>query len=130
MKKILFVLFISMLAFWSCSSESDTSLTLKNLAAGAIYLNFRGEVTTVPAGRTVVLTELPKGTYAYVSTYSVPAGATSNTAVGELDGEVTIKAGTKVLILYSSTFTDAKYTIYATKTTNDDLQDEDNPLFP
>jgi hypothetical protein len=130
MKKILVVMCVSMLAFWSCSSDSGTSLTLKNMAAGSIYLNFRGEVTTVPAGRTVILSELPKGTFAYVTTYAVPAGATSSTAVGELQGEIIINAGTQVLILYSSLLSENKYTIYATITTNDDLDKVDNPIFP
>jgi hypothetical protein len=130
MKKILVVMCISMLAFWSCSSDSGTSVTLKNMAAGSIYLNFRGEVTTVAAGRTVILSEIPKGTYAYVTTYAVPAGATSSTAVGELQGEIIINAGTQVLILYSSLFSENKYTIYATITSNDDLDKEDNPVFP
>ena len=130
MKKILAVLFISLLAFVGCSSESETSLTLKNLAAGAVYLNFRGEVTTVAAGRTVIISDLPKGTYNYVTTYAIPAGATNSSSMGELDGEIIVKAGSKVLILYSSTFTEDTYTIYATKTSNDDLDDPGNPLFP
>ncbi|HEY4756654.1 MAG TPA: hypothetical protein VIH28_11405 [Ignavibacteriaceae bacterium] len=131
MKKIFVVLFISMAAFWGCSPISETSLTLKNLAAGAVYLNFRGEVTTVPAGKTVVLSDLSKGTYAYVTTYAVPAGTTTSTEVGELEGELIIKAGSKILILYSSTFSLDTYTIYASKTSNDDLSDTgSNPLFP
>jgi len=130
MKKILVVMFISMITFWSCSSDSGTSLTLKNMAAGAIYLNFRGELTTVQAGKTVVISDLSRGTYSYVTTYSVPAGATSSTAVGELDGEIIINPGTEVLILYSSTLSAETYTIYASKTSNDDLDKEDNPIFP
>ena len=130
MKKILAVLFISLFTFWGCSTDSETSLSLKNLAAGAIYLNFRGEVTTVAAGRTVVLSDLPKGTYAYVTTYAVPANATTSSAIGELEGELIVKPGSKILILYSSTFTENKYTIYASKTSNDDLDDPGNPLFP
>ena len=130
MKKILAVLFISIFVFWGCSSEYETNLTLKNLAAGAVYLNFRGEITTVPAGRTVVLSDLPKGTYTYVTTYAVPAGITNSSSVGELTGEVTIKGGSKILILYSSTLTEDSYTIYASRTSNDDLDDEGNPLFP
>jgi hypothetical protein len=130
MKKILVVMCISMIAFWGCSSDSGTSLTLKNMAAGAIYLNFRGELTTVQAGKTVVISDLSRGTYSYVTTYSVPAGATSSTAVGELDGEIIINPGTQVLILYSSTLSAETYTIYASKTSNDDLDKEDNPIFP
>lgn len=130
MKKILAVLFISLAIFWGCAPITETSLTLKNLAAGAVYLNFRGEVTTVPAGKTVVLSDLPKGTYVYSTTYAVPAGTSTSTSVGELEGEIVIKPGSKILILYSSTFSLDTYTIYASKTSNDDLSDTGNPLFP
>ncbi len=130
MKKILVVIIASVFVFSGCSSEYETSLTLKNLAAGAIYLNFKGEITTVAAGRTVVLKDLPKGTYSFKTTYSVPANATNSTAVGDLTGTITVKGGTKVLILYSSTFTEDTYTIYASLTSNDNLDDEGSPLFP
>jgi hypothetical protein len=130
MKKILAILFVLIITFAGCSSDDENSLTLKNLAAGSVYVNFRGEVTTVGAGKTVVLKELPKGTYAYVTTYSVPAGAASSTAVGDLTGEIIVNPGSKVLILYSSNFQENKYTIYATRTSNDNLDDPGNPLFP
>lgn len=131
MKKILAILFISIFSFWGCSEEYETNITLQNLAAGAVYLNFRGEVTQVPAGRTVVIKDLPKGTYDYVTTYAVPANAESTSEVGDLTGQVTIKGGTKILILYSSTFSENTYTIYASKTSSDDLEDTGgNPLFP
>jgi hypothetical protein len=130
MRKILVVLCISMLTFWSCETDQGTSLTLKNMAAGAIYFNFLGEVTTVAAGRTVVMSDLPNGLYEYVTTYSVPAGATSSLAVGDLAGEIIIEAGTQVLILYSSEFQEDKYTIYATKSSNKNLEEDDTILFP
>ncbi len=130
MKKILVVLFIAILTFGGCSSKYETNLTLKNMAAGAIYLNFRGEVITVPAGKTVILKDLPKGTYAYITTYSVPANASSSSAIGDLDGEIDVKAGSKVFILYSSTFEENRYIIYASRTSSDDLNGTGNPLFP
>jgi hypothetical protein len=130
MRKILIVLFVSMLTFWSCSSDSGTSVTLKNLAAGSVYFNFRGEITSAPAGQTIVISDLPRGIFEYATTYAIPAGATTSSAVGDLDGEIEIKAGSKVLILYSSTLIDNSYTIYASRTSNDDLSEEGNPLFP
>lgn len=130
MKKILALLFVGIFIFWGCSSDGENKITLKNLAAGAIYLNFRGEITTVPAGQTVVLSKLPKGRFDYATTYSVPAGIQNSSAVGDLSGEMILKAGTKILILYSSNLTTDTYTIYATKTSSDDLNDTENPLFP
>jgi hypothetical protein len=130
MKKILALLFVLIIAFWGCSSEGENSVTLKNSAAGTVYLNFRGEVTTVPAGKTVIISKLPQGTYSYITTYSIPAGATSSTEVGDLTGEITINAGSKILILYSSTFSENSYTIYASRTSSDNLDNSRNPLFP
>ncbi len=130
MKKIFVILFIAILTFVGCSSEGENTLTLKNLAAGAIYLNFRGQLTTVPAGQTVVLSKLPKGSYDFATTYSIPAGISKSTAVGDLTGEFGFKAGTKILVLYSSNLSEDTYTIYATKTSSDNLDDQGNPLFP
>lgn len=130
MKKIVIILFALVLIISGCSSDYENTLTLKNLASGTVYLNFRGEITSVPAGKTVILSKLPKGRYEYETTYSVPAGVTNSTAVGDVSGEMLFKAGTKVLILYSSTFSEDTYTIYATKTSNEDLDKKDNPLFP
>jgi hypothetical protein len=130
MKKILALLCVFIFAFGGCSSEGENSVTLNNSAAGTVYLNFRGEVTTVPSGKTVILSKLPQGTFAYITTYSVPAGATSSTEVGDMTGEITIYAGSKILILYSSTFSENSYTIYASRTTSDNLDNPRNPLFP
>lgn len=130
MRKILIVLSISMFTFLGCETDQGTSVTLKNMAAGAIYLNFLGEETTVAAGKTVVLSDLPKGRFTYSTTYAIPAGATSSSAVGDLDGEIIVQAGTKILILYSSTFSEETYTIYASKTSDDDLDDLEDPVSP
>ncbi len=130
MNKIFAFLFVSVLLLSGCSADYENTLTLKNLASGTIYLNFRGEITTVPAGKTVVLSKLPKGRFEYETTYSIPAGVTNSTAVGDVSGELIFKAGTKTLILYSSTISEDTYTIFATKTTSDDLDDKGNPLFP
>lgn len=130
MKKIFIILFGAVLIFSGCSADYENTLTIKNLASGSIYLNFRGEVTTVPAGKTVILSKLPKGRYEYETTYSIPAGVTNSTAVGDVSGEMIFKAGTKILILYSSTFLEETYTVYATKTSSENLDDKDNPLFP
>lgn len=131
MKKILVVLFISIFVFFGCSSEYETTLTLQNIASGAIYLNFRGEVTKVPAGKTVVLNKLPKGTYSFITTYEVPANVNSSVAVGDLEGDIIFNPGTKVRILYSSNLSQNIYTIYASLTSNEDISgDGKNPLFP
>lgn len=130
MDKIFAFLFVSVLFLSGCSADYENTLTLKNLAAGTVYFNFRGEITTVPAGKTVILSKLPKGRFEYETTYSIPAGVTNSTTAGDVRGELIFKVGTKTLILYSSTISEDTYTIHATKTTSDDLDDKGNPLFP
>ena len=104
-----------------CSSNVGNKITLRNLASNKIYLNFRASIIEVEAGATTVITEIPKGTFAYETTFEIPAGTTSYTTSGDVSGELTLNAGTEVLIVYSSTFSDGLYTLGATITTSEDL---------
>jgi hypothetical protein len=97
---------------------------------GSVLVNFRGEAINVPAGQTVVLKAVPRGTFTYSSTFSIPAGASNAVTQGAVSGEVVFKAGTKVLIIYSSTLIDGTYTLYATISSTDDLTEDDNPTGP
>lgn len=108
-----------------CSGSLENSLKFKNFAAGDVYVNFRGNLITVAAGKTVELKELPKGLYTYSTTYEVPSNSQNSSAEGAVSGEVKIKAGTKILIVYSSTFVDGTYTIYATISSSDDQTGND-----
>lgn len=106
--------------FLSCSSKVNNSFTFKNLAAGDVYVNFRGTVVKVIAGGESVIKEIPQGTYSYNTTYEVPAGATSSSSSGPLSGTVVMKAGTKILLIYSSVFEQSNYKIGATISSSDD----------
>jgi len=135
MKKILTIItiltiFVSFLT--GCSETVSTKITFQNFASNKVYINFRASLITVNAGETVDLTDVPRGTYAYATTYEIPFGATSSSAEGDVAGEITLSAGTRVLIVYASTFVDFVYKINATKTTSDDLSGtgEIDPLGP
>lgn len=104
-----------------CEGKVDNSLTIKNLAAGAVYVNFRGQLISVPAGSTTSITEIPKGTYTYNTTYQVPSGVLGSSFQGAVSGSVTINAGTKILIAYSSTLFNNSYILYATVSSNDEV---------
>lgn len=106
--------------FLSCSSKVNNSFTFKNLAAGDVYVNFRGTVIKVIAGGESVIKEIPQGTYSYNTTYEVPSGATSSSSTGPLSGTVVMKAGTKILLIYSSVFEQSNYKIGATISSSDD----------
>lgn len=108
-------------AFFSCNSKVNNKFAFKNLAAGDVYVNFRGVSLTVPVGQTREIIEIPQGTYSYNTTYEIPAGATSGSATGPLSGTVIMKAGTRILLIYSSTFEQSTYKIGATISSSDDL---------
>ena len=129
MKKILllFVLTsICAITFIGCSTTVDNGITIKNLASGDIHVNFRAELTTVKAGGEVTLSSLPKGTFTYSTTYEVPGNLPSD-ADGDVAGEMVLKAGTKILVVYSSIIIDGVYKLSATKSSSDDLNDEGDP---
>ncbi len=102
-----------------CSSTINNSITFKNLASGDVYVNFRGSLITIPAGQTSSINQIPNGTYNYSTTYSIPAGATSSSSVGNLSGSLVIKAGTKILFVYSSTLQTNVYVISITVSNSD-----------
>lgn len=127
MKKILTIitiLTISMSFLSGCSETVSTKITFQNFASNKVFINFRASLITVNAGESVEITDIPRGQYAYATTYEIPFGATSSTAEGDVSGEIELSAGTRVLIVYASTFVDFIYRISATKTTSDDLSDD------
>ncbi len=103
-----------------CSSQLESKVVFKNIAAGALRINFKGEEVNVPAGKTVTVQAIRNGVYTYSTTYDIPSGATSSSASGAVSGDVTITAGTKVLIIYSSTYINGVYTLFATVSSSDD----------
>lgn len=129
---ILLIIMSIMSILPGCASNVGNKITFQNVASNKVYINFRASVIEVNPGATTVLTELPKGTYAYETTYEVPAGATSYRAEGAVSGEFTLKAGTKILVIYSSSFSDGVYILGASVSTSDDLSDtgDSDPLNP
>ena len=120
-----FTLFLAFSAFviiyfLGCSSTPNNSVTFTNYTQADLYINFRGSLIDIPAGQNSVIKEIPKGTYDYATTFSVPAGTTSSGSQGNLSGTIKVQAGTKILFLYSSTFTNGVYTVYVTMSNSDD----------
>jgi len=134
MKKILTTitfLAISMSFLSGCSETVGTKITFQNFASNKVFINFRASLIQVNAGESVELTDMPKGIYAYETTFEIPFGTTSSSAEGDVSGEIELSAGTRVLIVYASTFINGVYTISATKTTSDNLSGSDiDPIVP
>ena len=69
MKKQLIVLFtlvtISLITFTSCEPFIQNKITIRNLAAGDVKLNLRGNLYDISAGQILVLNDFKKGTFEY-----------------------------------------------------------------
>ncbi len=125
---LLIVLFIPFV-FLGCSSSPNNSVTFQNMAAADVYVNFRGQVITVPAGKTSSVKNIPNGTYIYATTFAIPAGVTGSSTQGNVSGSLQIKVGTKISFIYSSTLVGSAYTLYVTISDSDD-QSSSTPTGP
>ena len=124
-------LIILLLMSVSCSDDPINSITFQNNAAGDVMVNFRGEIIEVPSGQVVQLTDVDKGEFEYETIYSIPAGATSAAAEGEMSGTFELIAGAKILVVYTSVLAEGSYTIYASVTSSVDVNwEERNPINP
>jgi len=124
-------LIILLLTLVSCSNGDANSITFQNNAAGDVMVNFRGESIAVPSGEVVQLTNVDKGEFEYETIYSIPAGATSATAEGDMSGTFELIAGAKILVIYTSVLAEGSYTIYASVTSSVDVNwEERNPINP
>jgi hypothetical protein len=133
MKKILTIitiLAISMSFLSGCSDTVGNKITFQNFATNKVYINFRASLIPVDAGSSVEVTEIPRGKYAYETTYEVPQGTTTSKTEGEVSGQLTLAAGTQILIVYSSTFNQGVYTLGATISSSDDLSGGGDPVGP
>jgi len=113
------VLFLFALTLTSCTSDLKNRFKFENHSLGKVFINFRGDLYSVDAGATFSITDIPKGTYTYSTTYQLPAGTTTSAAEGDVTGNVVFETSTRVLIIYSSTFNEGAYTIYATISSSD-----------
>jgi len=104
----------------SCSDEPINKITIQNLAAGDVYLNFRGSQIEVLSQSTVVLQDIDRGEYEFETVFTLPFGATTFNSQGDMEGTFNIRAGTKISVIYTSVLNEGSYTIFASVTTSDD----------
>jgi len=134
MKKILILVLlfpIVTLILTGCSTTGENGLTIKNGASNKIYINFRGSLISIDASSSMEIKDITRGTYTYETTFEIPAGTMTTKTEGAVSGQVTLNAGTKVLIVYSSTFSDGIYTLSATISSSDDIYGgNDDPVLP
>jgi len=116
----------------SCSDGAINNITFQNKAAGDVIVSFRGESVDVPSGQIIELKDIEKGEFEYETVYSIPAGATSAAAEGDMSGTFELRAGTKILVVYTSVIAEGSYTIYASVTSSEDVnyEGEIDPIGP
>lgn len=121
------IFFIAVLFIAGCKTSVNNSFKITNNAAADVIITFRAQTISVPSGQTTEIKEIPQGTYTYTTAYSVPASATSDASSGDVTRQLTIKAGTRYLLLFTSTLRSGTYTLYATLSGSDD---ESTPTSP
>lgn len=120
--------FVAILFFAGCKTSVNNSFTITNNADASVIVTFRANAISVPAGQNTVIQEIPQGTYSYSTAYSKPASATTSTSTGDVTGQIVIKAGTRILLLFtSSTDASGNYLLSATLSSSDD---ETTPTSP
>ena len=115
------LLAIMSISLLSCSEGPINKITFQNLAAGDVYVNFKGSQIEVPSQTSVVLEDIDKGEYEYETVFSIPYGTTSFSSEGDISGTFIFRAGTKILVIYSSVFSEGSYSIFASVTNSNDL---------
>jgi hypothetical protein len=106
---------------WLAGCANDNKITIVNNAQEDIMFNFRATVTTVAAGTTAPITNIPNGSYEYNTTYGVPAEATSWSVSGAAGGgSLSFDLNqTHHLLIYSSRLSAGAYTLYVNATSSD-----------
>jgi len=123
-QKFLYLLFaITSISFLSCSDGPINKITFQNLADGDVYVNFKGSQIEVLSQSTVELEDIDKGEYEYETIFTLPYGTTDFSSEGEMSGSFILKAGTKIIVTYTSVSNEGTYTIYASVTSSDDLSE-------
>ena len=123
----LFIFSLTALSFQGCKSTVDNRISFNNLSSTDLTVNFRGQEIIIIAGQKTEINEIPKGTYTYATSFSLPVGATTSSIFGDVSGSINIKAATKILIIYTSTLLNGVFTLSATLSSSDD---QSNPTSP
>jgi len=131
-KYIYLILIILTVGLSSCSNDAINTISVTNNAAYGVQLNFKGTLTEIPAGETVQLTDILQGQYEYETIFEVPQGA-SYDASESCAGTFTLNAGTKINVVYLSSFDGTTYLLSASITSSDNLSEDfilPNPINP
>lgn len=103
MKRLLVIpVAVVLLLLPACSISMDNSVTVRNTASESVHLNFLGKVISLKPNASVVIKNVDKGTYNYVTSFDIPASVNTASSEGSGSGQLEIGIGTRVSIFYSS----------------------------
>lgn len=128
MKKhlILFsTIIVIVLSFVGCEPFIENKITINNNSDSDIELVVASKSYSIPSGTSKVLSDFDKGTFAYQTIYSIPVGITAASAEGDVSGDLTLLAGTELLLVYTSFYDGETYTLYGTLSSSDDVNSGD-----
>ncbi len=101
------ILFFSTLSLFliSCSNKLDNSVTFTSIASENIYVNFLGKVLTIKPSKSVTITEMSKGTYAYQTAFDIPTDVRGSSVLGAVSGDIVMSPQRKATVFYTSQIT-------------------------
>jgi len=109
-----------------CKTTVTNSVTFKSIAIGNMYVNFMGETFTIVPNSSKTVRNIPKGTYTYSTSYDIPAGVTTASTSGAVNGSVIMNADTRITVLYTSSIqgvgTTLNYLVNASISSNDKVE--------
>ncbi len=105
MKKIsisLLLIFSMGVVFSNCTADMDNVINIKSIAAENVYVNILGRLITVKPNTTQQIKNIRRGTYSFSTNYDLPSGVTGSSVDGTASGDLTLNAGTRISIFYTS----------------------------
>jgi len=113
---------IAMLAFLITGCANDNQVTIQNIAAGNVFVNFRAKTYTIVPGASTTVTDIPNGTFDYSTTYQIPSHLKGEVAGDAAAGTLIFEEkSTKINFIYSSMQDDTTYTLGCTKSSTRSL---------
>ena len=122
-KAIFLFLILLSVSLLSCSDGPINTINIQNWTDYDVSLNFKGTLTDVPAQTSTQFTDILNGEYEYETIFTVPSGASYEVSES-CAGTLVLNAGTKVLIIYTSSFDGTTYSLSASITTSDNLSED------
>ncbi len=99
---------------------SENRLKIRNDAASAVKVTFRGEVYRVAGGKDRTIEDIPNGEYHYGTVAEIPVGIGEFKLEGDVEGSLSFSRDeSEYILLYGSIINDTTYILSAVKSSSD-----------